>query len=129
MANSYVTYFEKKDRGKDYYQIYQITAKYDSSTFNVEYNKLQEMYDTNTADELHPEENNFYLDGQFYKCFVTYESCNDNYYGVYGVAFHACKESCTISYLFFRDDTNLSTMTAGAALTCYFFDEHRIKCP
>lgn len=120
LTNSSIIYFERNDYGNGDHQMYRITAKYDSSIFNIEHNRLQKMYDSATVNELHPEENNFYLDGQFYKCFVS---------GHYAVAFHICKESCTISYLFFRDDINLSSMTAGDALAAGIYDFERVKCP
>ncbi len=105
--------YECQLRGEDSLSIYRLSVAYDETTFESEAARLEAQYLEERPQILSG--NNFYLDGAFYQ---GYYFIDDR---VYAFAYNVCSNSKVISYIFFCDSTDLSSMDVGNALK-YAYD-------
>ncbi len=115
LENAQVLFFEHTAAAIGDFEMYKISVKYEESIFNTESQKLLTQYEANSTKIP---DHNFYFDGTKYLCYTFIED-----HTVYAMAYSSCEETLTISYIFFKHEVCLPSMSAGDALYCVYGDD------
>lgn len=125
IQNAQILYFEHTKYANHKFEMYQMVVKYNEDDYKLQSAILETEYSRNLSN-IHTNDKNssdhdFYFDGVRYSCYTLFSGGRD-----YAMAYNLCRETSTISYIFFTERDCLSSMYAGHALRIALKDSHTV---